>query len=352
MEPHPIPQNVTYFQFKLIGDMTLKQFLYLATGCGIAYLLLVFFAGDFPVIAWPLIIISAGLGASFAFLPIASRPLDYWLAAFLKAIYSPTKRAWRKGGKTYKEDPLFQSRLVMYMTGTNQCISGSVDQKISSSGIPTNRPTDIPVAEPLPTKEELGQTVDLARQAQQLQIRIVQTERALNQIKESAAKPSPIPVDYSQGINKIMTDLQSLVNQASLVKQKLQSVTNPKEAQTQTETIQSIPKAKVQVVIPQKPAQTTVALTSFPNVINGIVKDRTGSYLEGVVAVIYDKEGLPVRALKTNKLGQFTGSTPLHNGTYTLELEKDNFIFDVLQIELAGSILPPLQIITKEVARA
>ncbi|MBU1032130.1 PrgI family protein, partial [Patescibacteria group bacterium] len=93
MEPHPIPQNVTYFQFKLIGDMTLKQFLYLATGCGIAYVLLVFFVSDFPVIAWPLIIISAGLGASFAFLPIASRPLDYWLAAFLKAIYSPTKRA-------------------------------------------------------------------------------------------------------------------------------------------------------------------------------------------------------------------------------------------------------------------
>ncbi|MBU1032000.1 carboxypeptidase-like regulatory domain-containing protein, partial [Patescibacteria group bacterium] len=277
-----------------------------------------------------------------------SRPLDYWLAAFLKAIYSPTKRAWRKGGKTYKEDPLFQSRLVMYMTGMNQIDRMKSDnQKISISEAPASQPT-----EPLPTKEELGQTVDLARQAQQLQIRIVQTERALNQIKESAAKPSPIPVDYSQGINKIMTDLQSLVNQASLVKQKLQSVTNPKEAQTQTETIQSIPKAKVQVVIPQKPAQTTVALTSFPNVINGIVKDRTGSYLEGVVAVIYDKEGLPVRALKTNKLGQFTGSTPLHNGTYTLELEKDNFIFDVLQIELAGSILPPLQIITKEVARA
>ncbi|MFH1535449.1 MAG: PrgI family protein [Patescibacteria group bacterium] len=347
MEPHPVPQNVTYFQFKLVGDMTLKQFLCLAAGCGIAYALLVFFASDFPIIAWPLIVISAGLGAGFAFLPIGSRPLDYWLAAFLKAIYSPTKRVWKKEGKTYKENPLFQSRLVMYTAGTNQPVSPPAEaptlQPASQRGEPT---------EPLPTKEELGKTVDLARQAQQLQVRIVQTERALNQIKESAAKPSSIPVDYSQGINKIMTDLQSLVNQASLVKQKLQSVTNPKEAQTQTETIQSIPKAKVQVVIPQKPAQTTVALTSFPNVINGIVKDRTGSYLEGVVAVIYDKEGLPVRALKTNKLGQFTGSTPLHNGTYTLELEKDNFIFDVLQIELAGSILPPLQIITKEVARA
>jgi len=66
------------------------------------------------------------------------------------------------------------------------------------------------------------------------------------------------------------------------------------------------------------------------------------------VVVIYDKEGLPVRALKTNKLGQFTGSTPLPNGTYTIELEKDSFNFDVLQIELTGPVLPPLQIVAKQ----
>ena len=65
------------------------------------------------------------------------------------------------------------------------------------------------------------------------------------------------------------------------------------------------------------------------------------------MAVIYDKEGLPVRALKTNKLGQFSGSTPLPNGTYTLELEKDGFTFDVLQIELGGEVVPPLPIMSK-----
>ncbi len=330
MEPHPIPQNVTYFQFKLVGDMTLKQFLYLASGCGIAYVLFVFFARDYPYFAWPLIVISAGLGVGFAFLPIASRPLDYWLKAFLKAVYSPTKRVWKKQGKTYKEDPLFQSRLIMYLAGTN------VEPQVPET--PALQPI-----EPLPTNEELGKTVDLARQAQQLQIRIVQTERTLNQIKENTAKPSPIPIDYSQEVNKIMTDLQSLINQASAIRQELQATTKP---------TQPVPKAKIQVVIPQKQVKTTVALTSFPNIINGITKDHSGNYLEGVVAVIYDKEGLPVRALKTNKLGQFTGSTPLPNGTYTLELEKDNFAFDVLQIELSGSVLPPLQITAKEAAAA
>ncbi|EKD84936.1 MAG: hypothetical protein ACD_38C00139G0028, partial [uncultured bacterium] len=115
MDVHPIPQNVTSFQFKLVGDMTLKQFMYLAGGLGIAYFLFVLFAHDYPLV-WPFIIVIALLGIGFAFLPIESRPLDHWLAAFLKAVYSPTKRVWKKNGQTYKEDPLFGSRLVMFMS--------------------------------------------------------------------------------------------------------------------------------------------------------------------------------------------------------------------------------------------
>ena len=46
MDAHPIPQNVTSFQFKLVGEMTLKQFLYLATGMVIAYIFFVFLASS------------------------------------------------------------------------------------------------------------------------------------------------------------------------------------------------------------------------------------------------------------------------------------------------------------------
>lgn len=331
---HPIPQNVTSFQFKLIGDMTLKQFAYLAAGSASAYITFVFFAHDFPLVAWPLTIIFALLGIAFAFLPIESRPLDHWLRAFLKAIYSPTKRTWGKNGKSFKEDPLFGSRLVMYLAGAQP---SSVNQYTET---PTNRP-----AEPLPTPEELGKTVDLAREAQQLQMKIIQTERTLSQMKDQAQKTTPIPIDYSQQVNKTLTQLQNLVTQASQVKQQIKTIQEP-ESQTPIATPPS-PRTKVKVVIPPKSQQTQLALTTFPNVINGIVKDAQENFLEGVVVVIYDKDGLPVRALKTNKLGQFTGSTPLANGTYTLEIEKDNFSFDVLQIELTGEVLPPLQITSK-----
>ncbi len=358
MEPHPIPQNVTSFQFRLVGDMTLKQFLYLAAGSGIAYVIFVFFAPTYPVIAWPLLVISATLGAAFAFLPISSRPLDHWVAAFFKAIYSPTKRAWKKNNKSFKEEPLFNSRLVMYLSGlTAKPVDRPDNQQnqISTQQIsPINQPPAIPKSPeaaittqqlpntpaPLPSADDLAKTVDLARQAQNLQFRIIQSERALNQIKSEAIQPTPIPIDYSAQINKIMTDLQTLVTQASNIREQLDHVNKPAQPKIEA-------KETIRVVIPVKPKHTQIALTTFPNVINGIVKDSAGAYLEGVIAVIHDKEGLPVRALKTNKLGQFTGSTPLPNGTYTLELEKENYNFDVLQIQLTDKILPPLLITAK-----
>ncbi|MBU1000253.1 PrgI family protein [Patescibacteria group bacterium] len=337
-EVHPIPQNVTSFQFKLVGDMTLKQFGYLSTGAGFAYLIFVLFSYDYPIITWPIVILSILLGVAFAFVPIGSRALDHWLVAFLKTIYSPTKRVWVKNGKTYKENPLFGNRLIMYHAG----IQNAPQAKAVIAAAPqVVRPT------PLPTQEELHKTVDLAREAQQLQMKIIQSERTLSQIKQQATQPTSVPVDYSQQVNKILTDLKNLMNQASEVKQQIKSIQEP-EIQPEAPTAEPVLREKVKVVISTKPKQAQVALTTFPNVINGIVQDRNNNYLEGVIAVIYDKEGLPVRALKTNKLGQFTGSTPLPNETYTLELEKDNYTFDVLQIELTGQMLQPLTIIAKQ----
>jgi len=45
MEQHPIPQNITGYQFRLVGDMTLKQFAMLAGGIIVA---LLFYYSPFP----------------------------------------------------------------------------------------------------------------------------------------------------------------------------------------------------------------------------------------------------------------------------------------------------------------
>lgn len=353
MGPHPVPQNITTFQFKLVGDMTLKQFLYLAAGAGTAYIIFVFFSTSYPLVSWPLILIFGLSGVAFAFLPIASRPLDYWVKAFFKAIYSQTTFTWNKDHVSYKDTARFNSRYTDFIHGIFADKPSSATQKVIIPKTVTPQaiiPGNITVNPPapvqkstLPSSDDLKKTVDLAREAQSLQMKIVQTERTLNQIKAAASQPSPIPVNYSEEVNRVLENLQTLVNQASEIKARMKPNPNlPQKLDAKQF------KDKVKVVFPEKQKQTQIALTTFPNVISGIVKNIRGDFLEAVVAVIYDKEGLPVRALKTNKLGQFSGSTPLPNGTYTLELEKDHYTFDVLQILLDGNILPPLTITAKE----
>lgn len=90
---HAVPQNIMEVEFKLIGDLTMRQFAYLMLFGGTAYLSSVVVLGIFK---WPLVIINAALGFGLAFIPIQDRGLDEWIVNFIRAIYSPTQRVWRK----------------------------------------------------------------------------------------------------------------------------------------------------------------------------------------------------------------------------------------------------------------
>src|SRR3989344_1791622 len=94
MQQHPVPQNVTSYQFRLVGDMTLKQFGLLASGVVVGFI--IYQLPVHPLLKWPFILVSAFSGFALAFLPIEDRPLERWLAAFLKSAYSPTKFYWAK----------------------------------------------------------------------------------------------------------------------------------------------------------------------------------------------------------------------------------------------------------------
>src|SRR3989339_852214 len=89
MEQHPIPGAITAYRFKLVGDMTLKQFLELAAGVVSAWIL--FNSPAHILIKWTVGPFLAFFGFSLAFLPIEDRPLDRWIINFVKAIYAPTQ---------------------------------------------------------------------------------------------------------------------------------------------------------------------------------------------------------------------------------------------------------------------
>src|SRR3989344_4811036 len=84
MENHPIPQDVTGFKFRLIGSITVKQFLYLL-GAGASAL--IFYILPLPFLAKiPFMLLSGGVGLSLAFVPIDGRPMDKMILNFLKTL--------------------------------------------------------------------------------------------------------------------------------------------------------------------------------------------------------------------------------------------------------------------------
>lgn len=269
---HPIPQNVTSFEFHLVGDMTLKQFLFLAGGLGFSYFVFIFLFPLNPILAIPLILILAGGGTTFAFVPILDRPLDHWVMAFFKAVYSPTKGFWQTASGVTPNEPFLKNRLRAYLS-------------------PKTIPTLTRIPTPQPTPADLEKLVEVAKQAQTLHQQIAQI-------------PDISPIRPHQ--------------------------------------------AQVVVVEPLKQPQTQLTLTSLPNVINGVIIDDSGSPIEGVIIIIHNTDGIPVRASKTNKLGQFAGATSLPSGVYTITLEKENFEFDTLQVTLNTAILSPLMIKPKK----
>lgn len=392
---HPIPQNVTNFEFHLVGDMTLKQFGYLASGLGTAYITFIIpgFVTRLPFIAWPLIVIFAAVGAAFAFLPIQERPLDHWVAAFIKAILKPTKLKF-ESKVLPAEDPLFAKRLNFYLaihkkpdfentvvgsdlpvlvnsgSGANMQPSGGITPSKyqltnqTTQTFVSHEPPKIPQSSmqilppiitkvfppsekseetsPLTENEQLKKTVELAREAQATQTKILSIEKTLADIKSTAAAPGADPNSYVSQFETVLTDLQKLNAKASSLSHELADLSRIKP------TAPAANKILPDIKPPYKPSPV-MQLTAFPNVINGIVTDSKGNYIEGAIVVTHDKQGLPVRALKSNKLGQFIAATPLPSGMYTINTEKEGLQFDSVQIELLEKVLNPVVLSAKKI---
>lgn len=91
---HAVPQNIMDVEFKIIGDLTMRQFFYLLIFWGLAYV--VYITGVPSIIKWPVILITVLGGVAFAFLPVEDRGVDEWIINFFKAIYAENQLLWRK----------------------------------------------------------------------------------------------------------------------------------------------------------------------------------------------------------------------------------------------------------------
>jgi len=81
-----------------------------------------------------------------------------------------------------------------------------------------------------------------------------------------------------------------------------------------------------------------------PDILVGMVIDQNQKIIEGAIIEIEDEEGDTVRAMRTNKLGQFRTVSPLRKGQYQISLEKEGYHFDIMKINVKGEIIPPIEI--------
>lgn len=346
MENHPIPQDVTGFQFKLIGDMTIKQFVYLVSGVVGAWIFLAL-----PVTAFIKLPISAFfilLGISFAFLPLAGRPIDLMVANFIKSLFSPTQYIYRKTNEEsfFKEERVIKTSAIKQETNVNLQTPPKTQLKnLGDTKIEFSKPEPSIMYKPpppVPYMITVEEPVDSLLEEQKEE--------------EKAEKESPSSFDLHQKVLDLEEQLQETLAQKEQLAQQIVDLqkklnqASPDQNKNLFATSQNlkIPTQKIKIVPRNvtKNAGSKVLTSDVPNLVTGIVTDPRGNPLSSILIEIKDKEGNPVRAFKTSTLGQFASATPLSNGSYTIELEdlKAQNKFDTIELTVTGQIIMPLEI--------
>ncbi len=270
MEQHPIPQNISSYEFRLVGDMTLKQFLQLAGGIAVA--VVIYRLPLVGIIRYPLVFLSVVFGIALAFVPINGRPFARYIFAFISAIYSPTEFLWRQ---TTNSSPPASAPTTPV----------PVEPVVSATTEPA---PEIPVQTPPPPPETPPS------------LSATQTIFTAPSPATQTPPPPPLPVPPAPLAEPISLELPN---------------------------------------IPPTPTQ--------PNILAGAVATPDGSALDGVIIEILDTQsGIPARALRTNRTGQFQIATPLSPGTYTVQAEKDGYTFAPQTLQVEDKIISPLAIVS------
>ena len=305
---HPIPQQISSYEFKLVGDMTLKQFVKAAAGIIIALLLNK--SNLLVIFKWPLMLASAGMGLALAFVPFEDRPLEVWVNAFLKSIYSPTIYLYKKKNEDWldlsKANKQDNEEMLVKVKNENLF----VEKKTEGNKLVTSGMRKIRVAN--------NESMETTSSEKEEQVEVMETTKLLEQ---ENVKTDPILKEEANNKAEI-DDWREKTSDLDLKKEKLEA--------TGAAVFGSIP-------MPDR--------SDIPNVIVGMATDGEGKIIDGVIVEIQDTHGNPTRVIKTNALGQFKISTPLADGRYLMIAEKDGYLFDRVNIDLEGKIIDPVRII-------
>ena len=333
MQQHPVPQNIPEYQFRLVGDMTLKQFLELMGGVLLAYL---FYASNLIFLfKWPLALLSIFLGFALAFLPFEDRPLDQWIINLLHAIYKPTRFIWKKSNKI----PSF----FLFSPHSQENVN-TVTKTIKA---PTRLVTPPPISD-LSSDESarLFALDSLFSQSPSL-------PTPNHQLPTAVPKPSvmirKLHATPTVSLNFRPTPTKTLhIESPKETREMPGDATQSGRPQPSTNNvIFTAPTIRADAPTPSSNTVKTISLPAaptLPNLVTGIVIDQVGKLVENAIVQIVDQSGVPARAIKTNSLGRFFTSTPLGPGTYTIEVDRTGLLFTPQQLIVSDAVIPPFEL--------
>ncbi len=330
-EQHPIPQQISSYQFRLVGDMTLKQFFQVAGG---ALISIVIYSSGLPVfIKWPLVLISFLLGVGLAFFPIQDRPLEKWILSFFRSIYSPTIFRWKSTGKPY-----------IFYQSESTTLPGNIATNQTAPEANALRPPPIDKQQ----AEILSAQIQLEKKESDFFAKIsgfFGGATANTQGDSSETQPEA-------AVSAQQTKTQGVTNLPS----KYEFMGHQQVQPVHTENIPITINQNVTETVVATPGQETSSMghvqfsseaappspPSLANVPVGQVLTVDGKIVEGAILEIRDSDGRPARAVKTNKLGHFSIVTPLISGEYQIITEKDGYEFETVGLIANGEIIPPI----------
>jgi hypothetical protein len=464
MKQHPIPQDIQSYQFRLVGDMTLKQFIELAGGIVVA---IIFYSLPIPsIFKMPLVIFAGFSGVALAFFPLEERPLDEWIGNFFKAVFSPTQYVWEKTPRqprvfksTNKAKKSLTSQTQQQKQGTSQPqleeflqslptkqvkktaledsqqinkinqlfdqlqpdqISEGPEVKQQKKQPQSTLKVDVRKLRPQKklTKDEV---VFAATEKKQPPAAQANTQKIKQPTKTNNKLPTPDPKNSKKNQPKSQAQNQEKTtpkpakqtpekqknkqketqqnseqkiknknpnlknNQASSEKRQQKKVPTeevysdkksnqpanppapPKPEEKKQETKQK-PKRKPKVS-PAEPLTPPLKFKSpheqdsqevefskelplpakpdIANLLVGMVVSPQKKTVSNALIEVKHASGGTVRALKTNKLGQFFTATPLKDGSYRIITEHPKYNFDIIRVDLIGEAVPPIKIVAK-----
>jgi hypothetical protein len=398
MREHAIPQDITGYRFHIIGNMTLKQFAEVGAGCMVGFL---FYTTNLPTpVKWPFILLSAGIGAMTAFVPVEERPLDHWIVTFIHVLYKPTKFFWRRESKipdaflyeattanTIQQDevdlrPARRQRIKEYLRSVEppkQLNAFDLNEMNQVNQIIADF-SQVVVTQPVTQQQDQTLVQAATHEKPQLKVRVrsfISEYQDPNQVAVAAEPESALnlatfsfpvlqkdtnaldnnsaggryaqlsPSQVAQNVNIPMMREVNIQNN-HLADQKDEAIlpqgialTGDRaylEAVAPINTITSAQNVQLNTQLPFPNAP------SEPNKVVGMVLTPNNDLVSNAIIEIQDATGRVARAVKSNTLGQFFITTPLESGSYTILVEKEGLQFVPLRLDLQGTALPPLEI--------